>query len=150
MLLGHGTCLDFRRKVRRELRNKGYNVMIMEDDKETKNEARLDVKFEKIMNRYEPVFVAFFLKGAKSMEGVIFEIGCICCKYGCERLGDRLMLLSNKKYDWDRRTAYISNLLPRVIKDEFDETKRHHKASERIHLFAAGYIAHIWSASHDA
>src|SRR5437660_11600743 len=100
MLLGPGVFVDFRKRVRKELRKKGYNVILMEDDKETEQETRLDVKLQIIMKRYEPVFIAFFLEEAENMEGVIFEIGCICCKYG-KRIHDRLMLLSNKNYDWD-------------------------------------------------
>jgi hypothetical protein len=59
MLLGPGDSLVFRRCVRRELGRKGYDVIIMEDDKGTKHETRLDVKFEKIMKQYDPVFIAF-------------------------------------------------------------------------------------------
>lgn len=131
--------MDFRKKVRRELRTKGYNVIIMEDNKETKNEMRLDVRFQKITERYEPVFIAFFLKEAKNMEGVVFEIGWICCKYG-KRIADRLMLLSNKRYDWDKRTPYMNNLIPRVITAEFDEIIKYHKASQRIDNFVVGYL----------
>jgi hypothetical protein len=140
MLLGPGACLDFRKKVRKELHKKEYNIIIMEDDTETQNETRLDVKLQKIMNRYEPVFIAFFLEEAENMEGVVFEIGCICCKYADKRIVDRLMLLSNKDYDWDKRTPYMNNLIPRVITVEFDESIRHQKASQRIDNFANGYI----------
>jgi hypothetical protein len=137
MLLGPGVLVDFRKRVRRELRKIGYNVIIMEDDIETERETRLDIKLQKIMNRYEPVFIAFFLEQAENME--VFEIGCICCKYG-KGVRHRLMLLSNKGYDWDKRTPYMNNLIPRVITADFDENIKYHKASQRIHNFAMGYI----------
>jgi hypothetical protein len=135
MLLGPWESLDFRREVKEQLCVKGYTVIIMEDDEETKDETMLDIKFERIAQRYEPVFIAFFLEGQK-MEGVIFEIGYICGKYGI----DRLMLLSSKKYDWYRTTGYMNALIPRVITADFDESITYHKASERIHSFATGYI----------
>jgi hypothetical protein len=84
----------------------------MEDDKETKDESRLDIKFEKIMESYNPIFVAFFLRSARSVEGVIFEIGCLCCKSGCESVGERLMLLSDKKYDYKRSALLSVKSLP--------------------------------------
>jgi hypothetical protein len=102
----------------------------MEDDKETEQETRLDVKLQIIMKRYEPVFIAFFLEEAENMEGVIFEIGCICCKYG-KRIRDRLMLLSNKNYDWDKRTPYMNNLIPRVTTVDFDEHTKYRDRMER-------------------
>jgi hypothetical protein len=139
MLLGPGVLVDFRKRVRRELRKIGYKVIIMEDDIETRHETRLDIKLQKIMKRYEPVFIAFFLEKAENMEGVVFEIGCICCKYG-KRIRHRLMLLSNKGYDWNKRTPYMNNLIPRVITADFDENVKYHKASQRIHNFAMGYI----------
>lgn len=144
MLLGPGQYLEFRKKVRRELRRKGYNVIIMEEVKETEREPRLEVKFQTIMNQYEPIFVAFFLEEAKNMEGVIFEIGCICCRYTSVPIGDILMLLSSKNYDWDRRTPYMNSLIPRVTRSDFDEGKRHSKASERIDNFVLGLITRRW------
>lgn len=140
MLLGPGDFLNDRRKAKRELCKKGYNVILMEDDEETKNETRLDIKFEKILKKRDPVFIAFFPKKARSMEGVIFEIGCICCSYGCEKIGDRLMLLSDKKYDWDKRTAYMNTLFSRTKTHYFDESKPHSKASQRIDEFAVSYV----------
>lgn len=140
MLLGPGDFLDFRRKVGRELRRKGYHAILMEDDPGTKNETRLDVKFEKILKKRDPIFIAFFLTKARSMEGVAFEIGCICCAYGCEKIGDRLMLISDKKYDWDKRTPYINTLFSRTKTDYFDEKRAYSKASQRIHNFAISYI----------
>ncbi len=99
MLLGPGEFLSLRKKARRELRGKGYNV-IMEDDEETKYETRLDIRFKKIMSHYDPVFIALFPTKAKNMEAVVFEIGCICCAYAGEEIGERLLLLSNKKYNY--------------------------------------------------
>lgn len=65
----------------------------MEDEKETGHEIKLDVKLQKIMKLHDPLFIAFFLKGVKNMEGVVFEIGCISCKY-YDSIRHRLMLLS--------------------------------------------------------
>ena len=142
MLLGPGECVEFRRKVVEDLREQGLSVLIMEDDIETKHEIRLDVKLQKIMGRKEPLFIAFFLQEAESMEGVIFEIGCICCKYA-DSIRDRLMLLSNKGYDWSTRTPYMDNLIPRITTDYFDEGSEFHRASQRILNFADGYaISH--------
>src|SRR6266487_1259858 len=140
MLLGPGECVEFRRRIRKVLQDddEGLEAIIMEDDIETKHEIRLDVKLQKIMERKEPLFIAFFLEEAKSMEGEIFEIGCICCKYS-DSIRDRLMLLSNKGYDWSRRTPYMDNLIPRITTDYFDESSEHHKASQRILNFAEGY-----------
>jgi hypothetical protein len=86
------------------------------------------------------LYSLLFPEITKSMEGVIFEIGCICCRYGCGDIGDRLMLLSSKQYDWDKRTPYMSTLIPRTIRDEFDEESKYHRASRRIDIFAVGYI----------
>jgi hypothetical protein len=140
MLLGPGGFLDFRKKVKRELNKKGYNVIIMEELRGKKTESGLDEKLERIMKKYDSLIIAFFHNKAKSMESVIFEIGCICCMYGCKEIGGRLRFLSDKKYEWDKRTAYMNTLFSRVIKDEFDETKRYYKASKRIENFVAAIL----------
>ena len=140
MLLGPGEFIQIRKKVQRELVRLGYNVIIMEDIREEITDVGLDEKFERIMKGFAPLFIAFFHKEAKNMEGVIFEIGCICCKYGCRKIGKRLRLLADKKYDWDKRTPYINTLFSRVVKDEFDESKSHHKASKRIHNFVVDFL----------
>lgn len=143
MLLGPGSELEFRRSVKKELDESdfGFEVIIMEDiEKENRVENLLDIKFERVIQQYNPVFVAFFIEGAKSMEGVIFEIGCICCKYGCNKIGDRLMLLSNKKYNYEKRTPYIATLFSRARRDEYDEKREYYKASKRIEYFVSGIL----------
>lgn len=145
MLLGPWTSIEFRRKVKRQLRKRGYNVIIMEDDK-TIRENMLDIKFDIITKRYEPLFIAFFLKGR--MDGVIFEIGYLCGKYGIESISDELLFISTMGYDWSKTTSYIDVLIPRVTKDEFDESKSYRKASERIHNFATGYMRKMELKNH--
>ena len=69
------------------------------------------------------------------MEGVVLEIGCICYKYGCKKIGKRLMLIADKGYDWDKRSPYI--LFSRSKTDYFDESRRHYKASDRAKFMLA-------------
>jgi hypothetical protein len=140
MLLGPGEFLRFRKQLQKELKELGYKPIIMEDIEEKRHESGLDEKFERIMKQYDPrLFFAFFHKDT-SMEAVIFEIGCICCKYGTHKIGKRLRLLAKKDYDWDKTTAYIRTLFSRTIRDTYDDRSKHYKASKRIHYLMAAVL----------
>lgn len=73
------------------------------------------------------------------MEGVIFEIGCICCRYR-DNIRDKLLLLYRHGYDWSKRTPYMDSIIPRVSAHYFDECSKFRKASKRILNFAYNYM----------
>ena len=99
------------------------------------SDTGIDGKFERIMKDYNPMlYLAFFHKG-QNMDAVIFEIGCICCKYGSHKIGRKLRFLGEKKYNWDKTTAYIKTLFLKTPRVDYDDTKEYAKASQLIHLF---------------
>ena len=133
MLLGPGkNFLNYRRAVKGELQGKGYNVLIMEDERDDAMQIGLDAKFLDLVNREPNLHVAFFHTGAR-MDAVIFEIGCLVYHYGSISIGNKLRILYDKGYDWAEATAYINTLLERIPRVEIDETKPHRKASAIIH-----------------
>jgi hypothetical protein len=105
MLLGSGQRLSHRKNVRRKLLTMGFKkVIIMEDIVSKANKSssygRLEQKFEWLMKRYNPrLFFAFFHNEAP-MDAVIFEIGCICCRYGSRNIGKKLRFMFEKNYNY--------------------------------------------------
>ncbi|MDQ6863214.1 MAG: hypothetical protein M3044_05265 [Thermoproteota archaeon] len=135
MLLGPGEFLNHRKIVKNELSAQGYTILIMEKIEDVKSDTGMDDKFQRLMKEPDAsLFIAYFYKRTR-MDTVLFEIGCICCKYGPDRVSKKLRLLGEKKFDWDKTTAYIKMLFPKAPRDEFDDSKRYSKASERIRFF---------------
>ena len=135
MLLGPGEFLNHRKIVKNELSAQGYTILIMEEIEDVKSDTGMDDKFQRITKEHAAsLFIAFFYKRTR-MDAVLFEIGCICCKYGPDRVSKKLRLLGEKKFDWDKATAYIKTLFPKAPRDEFDDSKPYSKASERIRFF---------------
>jgi len=52
--------------------------------------------------------------------------------YRLNGVSRKLRLLGEKKFDWDKTTAYIKTLFPKAPRDEFDDSKPYSKAPERI------------------
>jgi|GEM_PF-5326447 len=135
MLLDPGEFLNHRKIVKNELSAQGYTILIMEEIEDVKSHTGMDDKFQRITKVHNPsLFIAFFYKRTR-MYAVLFEIRCICCKYGPDRASKKLRLLGEKKFDWDKTTAYIKTLFPKAPRDEFDDSKPYSKASERIPFF---------------
>jgi hypothetical protein len=141
MLLGPGEYIDYRKKVRIELIEMGITgVILMEDEIDKLKDISLDDKFHRIINEKNPsLFIAFFHNGAR-MDGVIFELGWLCCKYPATALNQKLKFLTEKNCDLSKRTPYISSMLQRVLKCEFDDSKPYSKASERISKWVFGLV----------
>jgi hypothetical protein len=137
MLLGPGERKDFREQVRIELIERGITrVILMEEEIEKLKDISLEDKFHRIIEEKNPtLFIAFFHNGVR-MDGVTFEIGWLCCKYRAQAL----KILTEKNYDLSETTAYISSILQRVLKSEFDESRPYSKASERISKWALDLV----------
>ena len=138
MLLGPYKLLDFRARVKKELQYMGYNVIIMEKKLRKQTDSTLDEKFERIIEKHEPViFIAFFHKKEKNVHGVSFEIGFISGRYGANNIGDKLTFLGDKGYSWDvhNSSAYIKSSVSKIITSNFDERKKYSKASTKIDNF---------------
>jgi hypothetical protein len=136
MLLGPGSYLQYRQKVRLDLLNMGYKrVLIMEDLKRC-GHGGINEKFEWIIREYDPrLFVAFFHKESH-MDAVIFEIGCLLCKFGSQNIGKKLRFIFEKGFDDSSlTTAYIKDLLSNVARVYFDELEEHHRSAELIRTF---------------
>jgi hypothetical protein len=137
-LLGPGKdFLDYRRRVKQELLNTGYykeeNIIIMEDLKKSLLDASIVEMFERIVREFDPtLIIAFFHKRAKKMDAVMFEIGFICCRYGAYNVHEKLRLLYEKKYNFDKTSAYIQTLFPFTPNFGFDDKKEYSRASKMI------------------
>jgi hypothetical protein len=141
MLLGPGECIRYREQVRIELIEMGFKrVILMEEEIDKLKDISLDDKFHRIIDEKDPsMFIAFFHNGVR-MEGVTFELGWLCCKYHATALNQKLKILTEKNYDVSKTTPYISSILQRVLKSEFDESKIYSKASERISKWALDLV----------
>ncbi len=100
LLLGPGqNLLDYRRKIKNELvRKYGYNrrdIIIMEDIRSKRYDIGIDEKFERILKYYDPMLVVALFHRKARMDGVIFEIGCLCDLYGTRNIGHRLRFLTD-------------------------------------------------------
>ena len=90
----------------------------MEEVADQLTDSGIDEKFGRIADTYDPaLFIAFFHSNKRSrpvnMEAVIFEIGYICGKYGSRHIGERLRILSEKKYDWEKNNSIYQNFIPK-------------------------------------
>jgi hypothetical protein len=141
MLLGPGERKDYREQIRIELIERGITrVILMEEEIEKLKDISLDDKFHRIIEEKNPtLFIAFFHNGVR-MDGVTFEIGWLCCKYCAPALNKKLKILTEKNYDLSETTPYISSILQRVLKSEFDESRPYSKASERITKWALDLV----------
>lgn len=133
MLLGSGERqhLEFRKKVRDELVEKGFKkIIIMEENVDREYEdVSLDGKLRRIIEGSDPdLFVAFFSKDAR-MDGVAFELGWLCCKYYVIGIDEKIRILFDRAFDWSETTSYIPSLFVRIPIVPFDESKPYEKAS---------------------
>ena len=140
-LLGPGKdFLDYRRRVRQELLNTGYykdeNIVIMEDLEKNILDVSIVEMFERTVREFDPtLFIAFFHKRAK-MDAVMFEIGFICCRYGSYNVHRKLRLLHEKKYNFNKMSAYIKTLFPITPYLAFDDEIEYTRASRIIDIWA--------------
>jgi hypothetical protein len=136
MLLGSGEKqpLEFRKKDRDELVEKGFKkIIIMEEstDKEYED-ISLDDKLRRIIQEFDPdLYVAFFHKDTR-MDGVAFELGWLCCKFSTTGMDEKVRIFFDQAFDWSGTTSYIPSLFVRVQGAPFDESKPHHKASINV------------------
>jgi hypothetical protein len=139
-LLGPGNdFLEYRRRVKHELLDIGYykdeNIAIMEDKKDNILDISIVEKFERTVQDFDRTLViAFFHKRAR-IHAVMFEIGFICCKYGAYNVHQKLRVLHEKRYNFEKN-AYIKTLFPTTPKLEFDDEKEYSKASKMIDIWA--------------
>jgi hypothetical protein len=133
MLLEPGECIEYRKQIRIELIEMGITgVILMEEEIDKLKDITLDDKFHRIIDEKTPsLFIAFFHNGVR-WDGVTFELGWLCCKYRATDLNQKLKILTEKNFDLSETTSYISSILQRVVKCEFDDLKKYSKASERI------------------
>ena len=85
MLLGSSQHLKHRQKVKKELDDMKFKeIIIMEEDESLSN---LDEKFASIITKQKPNFYfAIFHKNAKSINGIVFEIGWLCGRFGSKNM----------------------------------------------------------------
>ena len=136
MLLGSGEKehLEFRKKVRDELVERGFTrIIIMEESRDDDYaDISLDDKLLRIIKDYEPdLFVAFFYGNAR-MDGVAFELGWLCCKFSIAEMDEKVRIFTDKSFDWNGTTSYIPSLDVHVRSSRFDESKPHTKASAKV------------------
>lgn len=131
MLLGSSDRLPLRKKIKRELQNEGFKeIIIMEEDDNLRN---LDEKFASIIAVQKPDFYfAIFHNNTKSINGVVFEIGWLCCRFGSENIADKLQLLFQEGYDVQGTTGYIRALFNRANLVFFNEHRKFAKCSQII------------------
>jgi hypothetical protein len=143
MLLGSGQqqYLDHRKQVRSQLIKSGIkDVVIMEEETDKLEDISLDDKFRRITNEHNPeLYIAFFHKRAP-MDGVTFELGWLCCKYHERGLNERLRIVTEKGYSWHETTAYIPSLIPKVLKNEFDDSEPYYKASVVVSKWILNFV----------
>lgn len=111
MLLGPGTKLNLRRKIRAILVEKGYtkkNIIIMEDIKD--DEHYLVEKFGNSLKKHEPLLFFALFHQEDRMDGVIFELGWICGKYTRPETFERLRIVSVIRHDYTQTTRYIQSI----------------------------------------
>ncbi len=142
LLLGPGqNLLDYRRKIKNELvRKYGYNrrdIIIMEDIRSKRDDTGIDEKFERILKYYDPMLVIALFHRKARMDGVIFEIGCLCGLYGTRNIGHRLRFLTESGYNFKATTPYITTLFPKIRNVSFDDSKEYTKPAKLIDIFVA-------------
>ena len=137
MLLGSAQDqpLEFRKRVRDELVEMGFrNIIIMEESADREYEdISLDGKLRRIISVSNPdLFVAFFHKDAR-MDGVIFELGWLCCKFSTIGINEKLRIFFDQSFDWNAITSYISSLSVHVQSAApLDESNPYRKASTQV------------------
>jgi hypothetical protein len=138
MLLGSAESkpLLHRINVKDDLIKIGYKeVIIMENEGDRLTDKSLDDKFRRITDESMPdLIIAMFHRDAK-VDGVVFEMGWLCCKYHYVELRNKLRILYENNYDWRQTTAYIPELFFSVPNRGYDDTKEYSKASTCIHKF---------------
>lgn len=131
MLLGSSDRLTLRKKIKIELHDEGFKeIIIMEEEP---NILKLDKKFASIVADKKPDFYfAIFHNNTKSINGMVFEIGWLCCKFGSEDIGKKLQLILQEGYNTRDVTGYIRSLFGRTNLVFFNEHKEFGKCSQII------------------
>jgi hypothetical protein len=139
MLLGSSEKLPYRRKVKRKLLKMGFNkIIIMEELERNLDDGSLDEQFESIVAKLKlDVFFAIFHKNAKNVNGVVFEIGWLCGKFGSRIIGDKLKFIFENKYDFNKEgtSAYIQALFNKITRVEFDDSIEYSTCWEIIRTY---------------
>jgi hypothetical protein len=112
MLLGPSSKLNLRRRIKKNLVQKGYtdrNIIIMETIQD--DEHYFDEKFRNILNESKPLLFFALFHENEGFHGVLFELGWICGKYSRREISDRLRIVSAIDYDYKQTTRYIQSIM---------------------------------------
>jgi hypothetical protein len=131
--------LEYRRRVKDELvksyRYKSRDIVIMEDVRDTRSDAGIDEKYERILRDFDPMLViAFFHRNARR-DAVLFEIGFLCGLHGTKNMGDKLRILHEVRFSFKNVTAYVKTLFPKINYAPFNDSNVHMKSAKLIDVF---------------
>ncbi|MHA1587929.1 MAG: hypothetical protein ACTSV9_04030 [Candidatus Thorarchaeota archaeon] len=132
-LLGSGfppKALEIRKKAGKALKDRGYNILVMEeldgaptegDSKELANE-----KFRRILKNYRPdLFLILVSQNLPAASGVAYEIATLVERYGIKKASGMIRMCAKKGVDMNQvYPAYVRELKEIVIReynDDFDD-----------------------------
>ncbi len=132
-LLGSGfppEALEFRKKAGKALKDRGYNILVMEeldgaptegDSKELANE-----KFRRILEKYRPnLFLILVSQSLPAASGVTYEIATLVERYGIKKASGMIRMCAKKGVNMNQAyPAYVRELKEIVIReydDAFDD-----------------------------
>ena len=124
-LLGSGfppEALEFRKKAGKTLKNRGYNILVMEeldgaptegDSKELANE-----KFRRILENYRPnLFLILVSQSLPAASGVTYEIATLVERHGIKKASSMIRMCAKKGVDMNRvYPTYVRELKEIVIR----------------------------------
>jgi len=129
-LLGSGfppEALEFRKKAGKALKDRGYNVLVMEeldgapterDSKELANE-----KFRRILKNYRPnLFLILVSQSLPAASGVTYEIATLVERHGIKKASSMIRMCAKKGVDMNQvYPAYVRELKEIVIREYDDD-----------------------------
>ena len=132
-LLGSGfppEALEFRKKAGKALKDRGYNIIVMEeldgapiegDSKELANE-----KFRRILKNYRPnLFLILVSQSLPAASGVTYEIATLVERHGIKKASSMIRMCVKRGVDMNQvYPAYVRELEEIVIReynDDFDD-----------------------------
>jgi len=132
-LLGSGfppEALEFRKKAGKALKDRGFNILVMEeldgaptegDSKEPANE-----KFRRILKNYRPnLFLILVSQSLPAASGVTYEIATLVERHGIKKASSMIRMCVKNGVDMNHAyPAYVRELEEIVIReydDDFDD-----------------------------
>jgi len=132
-LLGSGfppEALEFRKKAGKALKDRGFNILVMEeldgaptegDSKELANE-----KFRRILKNYRPnLFLILVSQSLPAASGVTYEIATLVERHGIKKASSMIRMCVKNGVDMNHAyPAYVRELEEIVIReydDDFDD-----------------------------